>query len=113
MLIREDIKIRGDIVADGLIEAYTVIASDLDDPIMMRLEVFADREKMRSFLEKYAKEHKRCIIIAGLVDDTDYQVEYEEDQETIKSIHFEDEPGYKPAFGLFEVKNGQLVGSDE
>jgi len=81
-------------------ESYTVVAVDLKDPIMMRLEFFIDREKMREYLLEYAKEHKRCIVLPGPCDDVDYQVEYENDQETIKTIHFEDEPDYKIPFGF-------------
>jgi len=81
-------------------ESYTVIAVDLKEHIMMRLELFLDREKMRDFLLEYANEHQRCIIMPGPVDDMDYQVEYESDQETIKTIHFEDEAGYKIPFSL-------------
>jgi hypothetical protein len=90
-------------------ESYTVISTDLKDPIMTRLEFFVDRDKMREFLLEYAKQHKRCIVLPGPVDDVDYQVEYEADQETIKCIHFEDEPGYKPPFDLLKVKNGEFV----
>lgn len=82
-------------------ESYTVISTDLKDPIMMRLDFFINREEMRKFLLEYAKEHKRCIVIPGPVDDIDYQVEFESDDETIKTIHFEDEPVYKPPFKLF------------
>ena len=89
----------------GLKECYTVIATDLEDPILMRLETFIDREKMRNYLLKFAKEHRRCIVVPGTCDDVDYQVEYEEDEKTIKTIHFEDEPDYKPFFGLFDLKS--------
>jgi hypothetical protein len=85
---------------NGPTESYTVICTDLRDPIMMRLEFFIDRDKMREFLLEYAKDHFRCIVVPGPVDDVDYQVEYEKDEETIKTIHFEDEPGYKPPFML-------------
>lgn len=84
----------------GPTESYTVIAVDLKDPIMMRLEFFVNRDKMKEFLLEYAKEHRRCIVLPGPADDVDYQVEYESDQETIKCIHLEDEPGYQPPFRI-------------
>lgn len=90
-------------------ECYTVVSMDLKDNLLMRIDVFFDREKMRDFLQKYAENHTRCIVIPKIIDDVDYQVEYKPDQETIKTIHFEDEPGYKPPFDLLKVKNGELV----
>ena len=84
-------------------ESYTIIAQDLRDPILMRLETFIDRDKMKEFLLEYARQHRRCIIIPGLVDDIDYQVEYENDE--IKELHFEDEPGYKPPFIIMNYKD--------
>jgi len=95
------------------IESYTVITTDLRDPIMMRLEFFINRDKMRQFLQEYATVHQRCIIIPGPVDDVDYQVEYESDEKTIKYIHLEDESGYKPPFNLLRLINGELVSAEE
>jgi hypothetical protein len=94
-------------------ESYTVISVDLQEPLMMRLEFFINREKMREFLLEYAKEHRRCIVLPGPVDDVDYQVEYESDQETIKTIHFEDEPGYKVPFGLLSPEDLKDIAAED
>jgi hypothetical protein len=90
-------------------ETYTVISVDLKDSLLMRLDLFIDREKMREFILQSAKEHRRCIVLPGPIDDVDYQVEYENNQEDIRTIHFEDEPGYKPMFDLFKVKDGEFI----
>lgn len=86
-------------------ECYTVVSMDLKDNLLMRIDVFFDREKMRDFLQKYAENHTRCIVIPKIIDDVDYQVEYKPDQETIKTIHFEDEPEYKVPFQLVKPKD--------
>jgi hypothetical protein len=91
-------------------ESYTIIAQDLRDPILMRLEFFVDRDKMKEFLLEYAREHKRCIVLPGPVDDMDYQVEYENDE--IKALHFEDEPGYKPPFIMVNYKDIKHLGDN-
>lgn len=94
-------------MSEKIKEIYTVITSDLTDPLIMRLEIFNNRETMREFLLTYVQNHKRCIVIPGIVDDVDYQVEYEDNEETIKTLHFEDEADFKPFFGLLDVSTKQ------
>ncbi|MHA2219284.1 MAG: hypothetical protein ACXACY_25490 [Candidatus Hodarchaeales archaeon] len=79
-----------------LTECYTVICDDLVYPgTMLRMELFTDREKMKELLAKYAKQRKRCVVVPGIVDDVSYQIEYETNSKTIKSVVFEDEPEYR------------------